>query len=269
MLLVGYAIVAGSLCERSLGDMGTSSHITRSLSYNLHMESDGTVGGGILMALRYAGDIMFRWIPGTVQAVTGTVPNAGPAPTIPSITDPITTGQVSNFLQSSASAEAFSRLYNDWSVLVVLSIIASLILMVGVVYCILRITQIRKFEELRFKASAHPVAAQDVSRVQLRWNRIVEQTRTDNEQNWRLAILEGDIMLNDLLDQLGYKGETMADKMKQIDRTRFNSIDLAWEAHRVRNMIAHQGSLQALTQREARRVIALYEQVFREFRYIA
>jgi hypothetical protein len=233
------------------------------------MESDGTVEGGIFTALRYASDIMFRWIPGTVEAVVGTSPGTGASPVITPITSPLTTGDVTHFLQTSSSADAFSQLYTDWSVLVVLSIIASLILMVGVVYCVLRIFQIRKYEELRFKASAHPVAAKDVSRVQLRWNRIVEQTRTDNEQNWRLAILEGDIMLNDLLDQLGYKGETMADKMKQIDRTRFNSIDLAWEAHRVRNTIAHQGSLQAITQREARRVIALYEQVFREFRYIA
>ena len=232
------------------------------------MESDGTVGGGIFTALRYASDIMFRWIPGTVEGVVGTGPNTGSSPTIPSITSPVTTGDVTNFLQTSSSADAFSHLYNNWSVLVIFSVIASLILMVGVVYCVLRIFQIRKNEELRFRASAHPVAAKDISRVQLRWNHIVEQTRTDSEQNWRLAILEADIMLNDLLDQLGYKGETMADKMKQIDRSRFNSIDLAWEGHRVRNAIAHQGSLQAITQREARRVVGLYEQVFREFRYI-
>ncbi|MDB5238568.1 MAG: protein of unknown function with transrane region [Candidatus Kaiserbacteria bacterium] len=227
---------------------------------------DETLGGGILTALHYAGDIMFRWIPGTVEAVSGVTP--GPSPVITPITQPITTGAVSNFLQTTASAEAFSELYTDWHVLVTLSIIISIILMIGIVYCVLRIFQIRKTEEDRFRASAHPVAAKDVSRVQLRWNRIVEQTRTENEQNWRLAILEADIMLNDLLDQLGYRGETMADKMKQIERTRFNSIDMAWEAHLVRNAIAHQGSLQALTQREARRVVGLYEHVFREFRYI-
>ena len=75
-------------------------------------------------------------------------------------------------------------------------------------------------------------------------------------------------MLNELLDVLGYRGETMADKMKQVDPAKFNGINLAWEAHRVRNALAHQGSMQELNAREARRVIELFEAVFREFRFV-
>ena len=75
-------------------------------------------------------------------------------------------------------------------------------------------------------------------------------------------------MLNELLDVLGYRGETMADKMKQVVRGDFNTIDLAWEAHKVRNRVAHEGAEHLLSGREARRVISLYEQVFREFKFI-
>ena len=75
-------------------------------------------------------------------------------------------------------------------------------------------------------------------------------------------------MLNELLDVQGYRGETMADKMKQADRATFRSIDAAWEAHGLRNKVAHQGSALLLNAREARRVIGLYEQVFREFKII-
>ena len=121
---------------------------------------------------------------------------------------------------------------------------------------------------MKFRAAAHPVAKQDVPRTQLRWNKIVEQANSNSEQHWRLAILEADIMLNELLDLKGYKGDTMADKMKQIGRADFNTVDEAWEAHKVRNRIAHEGSAHKLNDRETRRVIALYEKVFREFKII-
>ena len=56
--------------------------------------------------------------------------------------------------------------------------------------------------------------------------------------------------------------------MKQINRSDINSIDDAWEAHKVRNRVAHEGSNFELTQREAKRIIGLYEKVFSELRHI-
>jgi len=34
----------------------------------------------------------------------------------------------------------------------------------------------------------------------------------------------------------------MGDKLKAVEKSDFNSIELAWEAHKARNMIAHEGS---------------------------
>jgi hypothetical protein len=201
--------------------------------------------------------------------ITGNAPDLGiPNPVLIPVTQPVTTDSIVNFLSATAQPGTLDELYRWWGTLVVLSVLASLFLMSIVVYCIVRILQIRKYEAERFAAVAHPVAAQDISRVQLRWNRIKEEVSSENEQSWRLAILEADIMLNELLDVLAYKGETMADKMKQVARGDWKTIDLAWEAHRVRNTIAHQGSMQHLDAREARRVIGMYEQVFKEFKFV-
>ncbi len=200
------------------------------------MEGDPSLLGGIAWALRTISDITFRWVPATVEVVSGTAPDTGtPPPMLVPVTQPVTAGDVASFLQTAAAPGAYDQLYHNWSILVVFSILLSLLLAAGCIYCILRIFQIRHNEEQKFKASAHPVASKDVSRAQLRWNRILEQSRSDSDQAGRLAILEADIMLNELLDVLGYRGDTMADKMKQINRTHFKSIDLAWEAHLVRN----------------------------------
>ena len=90
----------------------------------------------------------------------------------------------------------------------------SLLLAVGIVYCTLRIMQIRRIEYANFHKHTHTVEAEDVPRTKLRWNRVMEHANSTEEHQWRLAILEADIMLNELLDLQGYKGETKAEEMK-------------------------------------------------------
>jgi hypothetical protein len=75
-------------------------------------------------------------------------------------------------------------------------------------------------------------------------------------------------MLDDLLGSLRLPGETMGEKLKAVEKSDFNTIDFAWEAHKARNMIAHEGPEFLLNQRETRRIISLYESVFREFEII-
>jgi uncharacterized protein YggT (Ycf19 family) len=101
-----------------------------------------------------------------------------------------------------------------------------------------------------------------------RWKKIVERINSDSSESWRMAILEADIMLEEVLDANNYPGDTIGEKMQRVERSDFLTIDEAWEAHKIRNAIAHQGDGFALSQREARRVIGLYERVFREFEYL-
>ncbi len=104
--------------------------------------------------------------------------------------------------------------------------------------------------------------------IKKKWEKIVAQSETTTPSDWRLAIIEADVMLDDLLFTLHLPGETMGDKLKAVEKSDFNTIDLAWEAHKARNMIAHQGSDFALNQRETRRIISLYEAVFKEFHLV-
>ena len=60
----------------------------------------------------------------------------------------------------------------------------------------------------------------------------------------------------------------LGNKLKEVARGDFESIDEAWEAHKIRNIIAHSGSDYILTQREAKRVIDLYTKVFTELKLI-
>jgi len=71
-----------------------------------------------------------------------------------------------------------------------------------------------------------------------------------------------------MLTRSGYHGDGVGEKMKGIERSDFNTLDKAWEAHKIRNSIAHGGSDIILTKRTAKKAIDLYRQVFEEFEYI-
>lgn len=160
------------------------------------------------------------------------------------------------------------------------SLILSLLFLTGIIYCAIRTREI--FREMEEKthgthhgehAKAHSGADTEARfepavSTNKRWEEINAHINSDNPSNWRLAILECDIVLDEMLTKMSYHGETLADKLKAVEKSDFLSIDKAWEAHRVRNAVAHEGSNFQITDREARRVVALYEEVFREFHYI-
>lgn len=164
------------------------------------------------------------------------------------------------------------------------STILSLLFLTGVIYCAVRTRAIMHEAEEAAHAAGHGEehghdthssetvsehkTAKPEKETNPRWEKIVLHINSHNPSDWRLAILECDIILDEMLTKMNYRGESLSDKLKAVEKSDFLSIDKAWEAHRVRNAIAHEGSNFQITDREARRVVALYEEVFREFHYI-
>jgi hypothetical protein len=101
-----------------------------------------------------------------------------------------------------------------------------------------------------------------------RWKSAINHINSDNPNDWKQAILEADIILDDLLDRMGYRGESIGEKLKKVAKGDMASLNEAWEAHKIRNQIAHEGSSFNLNQLQAKNVIAMYRKVFDEFYYI-
>lgn len=101
-----------------------------------------------------------------------------------------------------------------------------------------------------------------------RWQTVEKYAASDNPGDWRLGIIEADLMLEELLEEQGFSGATLGDKLKNAERGDFVTYQNAWEAHKVRNNIAHLGSEFNLSSNDARRTVLLYKTVFEEFNYI-
>lgn len=108
----------------------------------------------------------------------------------------------------------------------------------------------------------------EVLEKQNRWIHIQDLVKSYNTNDWRQAIIEADIILEEMLEKMGYDGVTIGDKLKVIEKSDFVTLDKAWSAHKVRNQIAHDGSNFKLTREVAEKTIKDFEEVFREFYYI-
>lgn len=100
------------------------------------------------------------------------------------------------------------------------------------------------------------------------FDQVRDHMDTDNPAEWRIAIIEADNILYKILDRAGYEGETLGEMLTNATHANFGTLESAWEAHKIRNKVAHEGQELTLDKREARRVIGLYENVLREFAYL-
>jgi|AntRauTorckE6833_2_1112554.scaffolds.fasta_scaffold50650_1 hypothetical protein len=153
----------------------------------------------------------------------------------------------------------------------VVSLFVSLFLILGIIYSNIRISHIRKKEKEALKAIEVPVSAVETDPVIIanpRWEHVQSLIQSESEQDWRIAIMEADIMLSDMLTRMQYEGDTLGEKLKSVEKSDFTTINDAWEAHKIRNEIAHKGNEYILSKRDVDRTIRLYQKVFEEFHFI-
>lgn len=149
-----------------------------------------------------------------------------------------------------------------WLIVTGLSILVTIGLLAVFINSTIRFHQTRREESVKY-ATEHAAHA-EVERDHSRWAHVRELVERPHESDWRQAIIEADIMLDDLLSQLGYPGQSVGEKLKAVNPAKFTTLQFAWDAHKVRNEIAHSGSSFELSEHLAHRTIAMYEMVMRE-----
>ena len=152
-----------------------------------------------------------------------------------------------------------------WTGLTIFSYIVSIILLFIYIYAAterrqlheIRMNQIRQREKIydeRFRSGPKNDRLADIN----------QHIISDNPNDWKLAIIEADIILDETLKKAGYAGVSLGERLKSISPNQMISLDDAWQAHKVRNQIAHGGADFVLTRRLAEDTIKQYRRVFAE-----
>jgi len=152
-----------------------------------------------------------------------------------------------------------------WLVLVIVGYAVALFFLYFYVYAAIGIGRLSAIETERVKAHEKAFAMKRDSLIQSsRFTLVKEHIESDNPNDWKHAIIESDIILDKALKQLGYAGTSLGERLRSITPSMLASIDDAWEAHKVRNHIAHSGADFVLTHKIAKEAVLRYERVFSE-----
>ncbi len=156
-----------------------------------------------------------------------------------------------------------------WDIFSIIAFLVSFLFIIGIVYSYLRINEYLALEserlnlaELAWQEAHGPKGHNE------RWAEVLRHVSGERPNDWKLAIIEADIMLGEALQARGYAGLSIGDQLKSITPTQLSSLQDAWDAHRIRNRIAHEGSDFVLTQSAAREATVKYERTLRELSVI-
>lgn len=155
-----------------------------------------------------------------------------------------------------------------WPLIIILGIIIGILCIIGIIYNYRKIMEIVEEEKKIYGPFPEEATMTPVVNKNGKWERVLKHLNSPNAGDWRIAIIEADVMLDELLRAQGYHGDSVGDMLKGVEISDFTTLDNAWEAHKVRNQVAHAGGDYLLNEREVKRVISLYESVFQEFKII-
>ncbi|MBI2049265.1 MAG: hypothetical protein HYT29_02430, partial [Parcubacteria group bacterium] len=154
----------------------------------------------------------------------------------------------------------------DWQALSIIGWVLIAVLFLGILYILHKLSLLRYEERKKYwQAEMATLETFDHTEHDIKWQKVANLLGMLGESDWRLAIMEADNILDTLLKKMGYDGDTVGEKLKKVEPSDFLTLPQAWEAHRVRNRIAHEGVNFRLSHREAQRIIELYKKVFEEF----
>lgn len=153
-----------------------------------------------------------------------------------------------------------------WTIYSVFAFLLSAVFIFGIIYSYIRASEMGEEEEKDLHEEVHRWKELHGGHVENnRWQNVQSHLSSVNPNDWKLAIIEADVLLERTLEKAGYIGATIGDKLKNTGARSFMTIEDAWQAHRVRNQIAHGGSDFVLTQKVANETMVMYERVFVEF----
>ncbi len=146
------------------------------------------------------------------------------------------------------------------------SIVVSIILAIAIIIVVCKIIRLRKKKIIAYFdfLSEEELPEKRVAR----WNEIKRHLDGDNPIEWKMAIIEADSLIDDIMKRIGYEGKTLAERLKTIESSDFENLQNIWEAHKIRNRIVHEPGKMELDRATAQGAVEKYEKALKELKYL-
>jgi len=94
------------------------------------------------------------------------------------------------------------------------------------------------------------------------WQNLISRLHYNDPAQWKLALIEADNFFEYALSLLGYQGEGLAEKIKQLEKSYDKSLASVWQAHKIRNAMVHEPNFQ-ISFRQAEEALNAYEEALK------
>lgn len=96
------------------------------------------------------------------------------------------------------------------------------------------------------------------------WKHVVKRMQTNDMTNWKLAIMEADELMDEVIKASGYRGANADERFQQVTPEVLSNIDQVKEAHRTRNRAAQEPDF-VIIKDEALQTLRVYKKAFQDF----
>jgi hypothetical protein len=100
-------------------------------------------------------------------------------------------------------------------------------------------------------------------RMKRDWEKINDRLGKADEASLKLALIEADNMLEEVLKRMGLEGRDMGERLEQLGVQQLKSYDRILESHRLRDLVIHQKEL-VVTQEQVQTAVNAYGEALKE-----
>jgi len=101
------------------------------------------------------------------------------------------------------------------------------------------------------------------SKISKRWGKIKKRLEKDNEAEYKLALIEADKMLDDILKRMGYGEESLNDKLKRLSSSDVSNLEELLKANEICQNVVHDPDYR-LDKEKAKEIISIFEKSFKD-----
>jgi hypothetical protein len=100
------------------------------------------------------------------------------------------------------------------------------------------------------------------SRMKKKWGKIKARLESENVSQYKVAIIEADGIIEDVIAKIGYAGKNMTERLDLINPGQLENLEEIRRAHQVRNRIIHEADF-PVDKKMAEEIIGTYEKLLK------
>ena len=152
---------------------------------------------------------------------------------------------------------------SEWLTIIKIVFIAVSLFLIGLIIFTLLKTSWLKYIFLQDTTEILTYRPFGVKRIEKDWRKIVSRLNAGSEPEHKLAVIEADNMINEILKRMGYEGTSLGERLEKLTVATLPNIEEIKEAHEVRDNIVHDPNYK-LSLEETKKVLVVFEKALRD-----